>query len=358
MFSRFGILPVCCFFILFIDKLAYAETSLHNQRQIIQYLQALTQHPSMGARLAGSEKETNTATYIRHELQKMGYQVQWQPFSYHQNGEIQHSVNLIAELSGHSDKVMLLGAHYDSIGGEFGSQGAIDNGSGIAAILVIAKNIAQFKPAFTIRFIAFGAEEVGLKGSGFYVKTLSQLQRQKIIGMVNFDTIAGGDHLYIHSADTRTYGCDLEQYASSPIIRDVLLKLSQQIFAQGKSHRLSPATQAFAKGVTGNWSDHAPFACIGVPIAYIEATNFEIDGKGGRDGYSQTTDPRLWSCFDPLVVSSCKRKQEKHWGQIWHTQHDRLDKLQSLFPDRLSSQINRSVILMTRFFTDMPSHLN
>lgn len=357
MLTRLKVPHICCLLMLLNHSVALADAEAQNKALIMQHLQALTQHESMGARQAGSEKEKNTAAYITQALQNMGYRVEQQAFSYEYEGETYDSLNIIADLAGHQDDVVILGAHYDSTAEELGSLGAIDNGSGIASMLVIAKNIARLKPDYSVRFIAFGAEEVGLQGSYYYVKSLSSLQQQKIKAMINFDTIAGGDQLYIHSADTQAYECDKGQYSSSPVFRDALLKLSDKTFAHGEGYQLHPQNAVFSQGVTGSWSDHAPFACIGAPVAYLEATNFDIDGQDGKDGYSQTTHADTWSCFDKQSLSSCDRKTEKHWGHIWHTQHDRLDKMEQMFPGRLSSQINKSVVLVTQFFTEMKSHL-
>jgi hypothetical protein len=76
-----------------------------------------------------------------------------------------------------------------------------------------------------------------------------------------------------------------------------------------------------------------------VPIAYVEATNFTINGEDGYDGYSQSTNPALWDCYDDATKSACDRDSETQWGKIWHTEHDRLDKMAELFPpDRAAAR--------------------
>lgn len=69
---------------------------------------------------------------------------------------LRHGKNIVAELRGASDDVVIVGAHYDSVEG---SPGADDNASGVAAMLALARAFAHAKPARTLRFVAFANEE-------------------------------------------------------------------------------------------------------------------------------------------------------------------------------------------------------
>jgi hypothetical protein len=109
----------------------------------------------------------------------------------------------------------------------------------------------------------------------------------------------------------------------------------------------------YPQGETGHWSDHVPFACAGLPIAYIEATNFSINGKRGNDGYSQSTHPALWDCIDQSQATACNRKKEKKWGHIWHTSADRLDWVNQLFPSRINQQMDKTLLLLSAFLADL-----
>ena len=64
--------------------------------------------------------------------------------------------NIEAEIRGSSPETVLVGAHYDSV---FGSPGANDNGSGVAAMLALARRFAQKPAQHTLRFVAFVNEE-------------------------------------------------------------------------------------------------------------------------------------------------------------------------------------------------------
>lgn len=109
------------------------------------------------------------------------------------------SQNLIAFYRGKSrpDSFLVFTAHYDHLG-RMGEEtffpGANDNCSGIALLLELAHYYSDpaKRPAYSIAFMAFGAEEVGLVGSRYYVDNplfpLSQIRF-----LVNLDLVGTGD---------------------------------------------------------------------------------------------------------------------------------------------------------------------
>ena len=103
----------------------------------------------------------------------------------------EESRNVIADKPGTADdgRVVVLGGHYDTVPGV---PGANDNGSGIATLLTIAREIADREYPFTVRFIAFGAEELGLHGSNYYVGQLSDKEIESTVAMLNFDALGSG----------------------------------------------------------------------------------------------------------------------------------------------------------------------
>ena len=80
--------------------------------------------------------------------------------------EIKTTYNVLAELPGDDNNVVMVGGHLDSVSA---GPGINDNGSGSAAILDIAEAMRKVKPTNTVRFAWWGAEESGLIGSRFYV---------------------------------------------------------------------------------------------------------------------------------------------------------------------------------------------
>ena len=102
----------------------------------------------------------------------------------------QSCYNLEAELPGKSPEIVLIGAHYDSV---FGSPGANDNGSGVAALLVLAKRFSGSHNARTLRFVAFVNEEpqhfqTAQMGSFVYAARC-RAHGDRIAAMISLETI-------------------------------------------------------------------------------------------------------------------------------------------------------------------------
>ncbi|MBN2818972.1 MAG: M20/M25/M40 family metallo-hydrolase, partial [Bacteroidales bacterium] len=110
------------------------------------------------------------------------------------------TTNVTGFLKGTSDTddCLIFGAHYDHLGLGGGSSktpdtvavhyGADDNASGIAMLIELAQKASREKPERNLLFIAFGAEEMGLLGSKYYVNNpLKDLAEAKI--MFNFDMV-------------------------------------------------------------------------------------------------------------------------------------------------------------------------
>jgi Zn-dependent M28 family amino/carboxypeptidase len=97
--------------------------------------------------------------------------------------------NVIGETRGRvSGQTVVVGAHLDSV--EEGP-GINDNGSGTAALLVIAEQMNRLgiRPRNTVRFAFWGAEEQGLFGSDYYVATLPPAELAQISVNLNFDML-------------------------------------------------------------------------------------------------------------------------------------------------------------------------
>jgi Zn-dependent M28 family amino/carboxypeptidase len=101
-------------------------------------------------------------------------------------------VNIEAEISGGAKarEIVVVGAHYDSV---FGSPGANDNGTGVAAMLEIARLMKDSRPARTVRFVAFANEEPPffkspVMGSRIYAQA-AQARGDAIVAMYSLETI-------------------------------------------------------------------------------------------------------------------------------------------------------------------------
>jgi len=97
-----------------------------------------------------------------------------------------HEPNVVCTLAGSSEKVIVLGAHYDHAPK---GDGAVDNWSGSALLPSIYESLRNLKLRHTIVFVGFSAEEKGLLGSKAYVSSLAPEERRRISAMVNLDTL-------------------------------------------------------------------------------------------------------------------------------------------------------------------------
>ena len=166
--------------------------------------------------------------------------------------------NVIAETrGGDPDKVIVVGAHLDSVGT---GPGINDNGSGSAGILEIAEQLRGVYPRNKIRFVWFSAEESGLLGSEAYVASLPQSERDKIAAMLNFDMIGSPNFVRF------VYDGDLSD--SPPISDDVFAPEARPFSAVIERIFLNYfARQGLATLPTDfdGRSDYGPFIAAGVP---------------------------------------------------------------------------------------------
>ncbi|WP_371932057.1 M28 family peptidase [Mesobacillus subterraneus] len=88
------------------------------------------------------------------------------------------------------DGIIALGAHHDSVPG---APGANDDASGTAMTLELARVMKDLPTNLEMRFITFGAEELGLIGSRYYVSQLSEEEKNRFVGYFNMDMVGSRD---------------------------------------------------------------------------------------------------------------------------------------------------------------------
>ena len=161
------------------------------------------------------------------------------------------SVNVIAESpGGDPNRTVVVGAHLDSV---LEGPGINDNGSGSGGILEIAEVYAaqDREPRNKLRFMWYGAEELGLIGSTRYVASLSQEEQDDILAMLNFDMIGSPNFArYVYDGDG-TIGP--EGPVGSGLIEDVFVEYFE-------SQGLFNEPTAF-----DGRSDYGPFIAAGIP---------------------------------------------------------------------------------------------
>jgi Zn-dependent M28 family amino/carboxypeptidase len=161
-------------------------------------------------------------------------------------------MNVIAETeAGRSDRVVVVGAHLDSVAA---GPGINDNGSGSAAILEIAIQMAEeeISPRNKVRFAWWGAEEQGLIGSTEYVASLSKREIKNIALNLNFDMIGSPNFVrFVYDGDGSATG--IAGPNGSGVIEDVF---NDYFDAQGL---------AFEPTEFSGRSDYGPFIEVGIP---------------------------------------------------------------------------------------------
>ncbi|MFI0233829.1 M20/M25/M40 family metallo-hydrolase [Streptomyces sp. NPDC017086] len=153
----------------------------------------LTQLNTIASQNGGNRRATTAGyraslAYVKDRLQTAGYTVTEQSCT--SGCTAGAGNNLVAEWpQGDADNVYMFGAHLDSVAA---GPGINDNGSGSAALLETALTLAQSHPAMKnrIRFAWWTDEEQGMKGSGFYARSLSTTERARIKAYYNFDMVA------------------------------------------------------------------------------------------------------------------------------------------------------------------------
>jgi Zn-dependent M28 family amino/carboxypeptidase len=126
------------------------------------------------------------ATFIEDSFSRAGLQPRRESYELH--GRACH--NIETEIRGIHPEILLIGAHYDSV---LGSPGANDNGSGVAAMLALARRFAARQITKTLRFVAFVNEEppyflTEQMGSFVYAKRC-KTRGDKISAMISLETI-------------------------------------------------------------------------------------------------------------------------------------------------------------------------
>jgi Zn-dependent M28 family amino/carboxypeptidase len=196
--------------------------------------------------------------------------------------------NVIAESKyGDPNNVVMAGAHLDSVQRGPGIQ---DNGSGSAALLEVAEQMAKVKPRNMVRFAWWGAEEAGLIGSRAYVAGLSQAELDRITLYLNFDMIGSPNHVFfIYDGDDS----DVTGAGPGPAGSTQIEKTFEAFF----NMRGLPFKGTDFSGR----SDYGPFIAVGIPSGGLFT---------GAEGIKTAEEVTLWGGtagqqYDPCYHLAC-----------------------------------------------------
>jgi Zn-dependent M28 family amino/carboxypeptidase len=185
--------------------------------------------------------------------------------------------NVIAELAGSGGRVVMVGAHLDSVSA---GPGMNDNASGSATVLELARQLAGTEPAATVRFAWWGGEELGLLGSRHYLEQLDRPDRDRIALYLNLDMVA--------SPNVRRLVYDGSAGAAPPGSQVIQQVLTDYLRGQG-----------LAVGTTslGGGSDHASFAAAGIPVGGLFTGAGEPKSQQDQEAFGGTAGQPADPCY-------------------------------------------------------------
>lgn len=218
-----------------------------------------------------------SAAYITKTFTDLGYQVAGQPYITHGK----EAANLEVAIKGHKnpEETIVVGAHYDTV---LNCPGANDNGSGVAALLELARLLRDSKPARTIRLVAFANEEPPFyygndMGSRQYARQCRE-RKEDIVAMLALETMG----FYRDEAGSQRYPFPLSLFYPN---RADFIAFVGNIESRGLVRRAIRAfrrqTRFPSEGVAApgllvgiGWSDHWSFWQEGYAAIMVTDTAF------------------------------------------------------------------------------------
>ncbi|MET9248140.1 M28 family metallopeptidase [Nonomuraea sp. NPDC003709] len=264
---------------------AAPNISLTNVKAHLTQLQSIAT-ANGGNRAHGRPGYLASANYVRGQLDAAGFTTTLQSFTY--NGATGY--NVIADWpGGDPNDILMVGAHLDSV---TAGPGINDNGSGSASILETALEVSRqaLQPAKHLRFAWWGAEELGLRGSQFYVNNLPAADRARIKGYLNFDMVGSPNPGYfVYDGDNS----DGTGSGPGPAGSAELEKVIQDYFT-------SIGVPTRGTDFDGR-SDYGPFIAVGIPAGGTFT---------GAEGIKSSAQATLWGgtagqAFDACYHRSC-----------------------------------------------------
>ena len=196
---------------------------------------------SMKGRFTALPQTKKAAQFIAARFEEAGLKplagndkfFDYYPLKFKKNDSITivQAINVMGAIKGteSSDTIVIFCAHYDHIGEKailFKNEdsiynGANDNASGVALLIELAKYYEAIKiNRYTLVFIAFSGEELGLLGSAY---TASNTDQSLVHAVINFDMVG-------RPADNNTKSCMVIAENPNPIIKKLNAEINSKRF--------------------------------------------------------------------------------------------------------------------------------
>ena len=270
--------------LLYLFTIGFVNAQQVNEKNLKDHVYTLAKDKMKG-RGTGSKENEKAAKYIanyfkKYGLKPLGINGYFQEFEAKVKrvkvvDSIRIARNVIGFLDNGAEKTIVIGAHYDHIGeGKQGSSlaensygiihnGADDNASGVAGLLELARIYSSnnLKEKYNFLFIAFGAEELGLVGSRYFVKHPT-LDLKNVHWMLNMDMIGRLN---------KENGVSIIGYGTSPSFEIIFTTIDPSKFVK------------FYTGYEGRGgSDQTSFYEVNIPVLFFHT--------GGHPDYHRPTD--------------------------------------------------------------------
>jgi Zn-dependent M28 family amino/carboxypeptidase len=226
---------------------------------------------SLEGRKTDTEGSTKARAYIIDNLKKMGVasfgNTYDQPFAIGSG----HGVNIAGVIPGKKKETIVISAHYDHLGirNNMIYNGTDDNASGVAALLALAQYFQKNKPQHRLIIVFFDAEEIGLKGSAYFVDAVD-LQKENVVLNVNLDMVSRSDK-------NELYACGTFHNAQ---LKDILFKTKTP---DGIKLKFGHDDPAMGKDDWTRQSDQYNFHLKKVPFIYFGVEDHPDYHKAGDD---------------------------------------------------------------------------
>lgn len=184
------------------------KQSLFDEENLLRHIETLSSD-SFEGRGTGTEGAKKARNYIINQFYSLNvspliadYE---QPFQFVADVKNYKGINVLGVVKGttHPKKYIVISAHYDHEGIKKGSiyNGADDNASGVSALFSFAEYFKKNPPKHSVIFAAFDGEELGLKGSEYFINH-SIVSNNSIVANLNFDMISRSDKDELYAVGT------------------------------------------------------------------------------------------------------------------------------------------------------------
>ena len=272
-----------------------------NRKQLLRDVEILSSDVYEG-RKTGTKENRMAANYIVGRFKDTGlsfYQDSFKhPFTFEtRSKKTINGTNLIGYIEGKSDRVIIIGAHYDHVGisNSLIFNGADDNASGVAGLLAIAAYYKEHKPDNTLLFIAFDAEEMGLQGAFSYLKN-PVIDASRIKMMINMDMISHNDKGELYAAGT----------FKNPVLKKILHNADEDTGIKILFGHDDP------KLGRDDWtmqSDQGPFAQNNIPFLYFGVEDHK-DYHKSTDEYKNINEDFFYGAAQAILNSVIKTDKQ------------------------------------------------